>query len=117
MEVTVGTDETLEQLLREVRELRERIDAPALPAALTIARAAQELSVSVRKLREMIAEGRVLTCEIGRTRMVPRTEIERLATPQQAAPKARAARAAPRRGGAKSEAAKLREALRPPRRR
>lgn len=107
----MGTDETLEQLLREVRELRERIDAPALPAALTIARAAQELSISVRTLRRMIAEGRVLTCEIGRVRMIPRTEIERLTTPQIPVPEPRRPRPGPRRGSPKAEAAKVRAAL------
>lgn len=104
-------DEALEQLMRDVRELREMLAAPSLPSVLTMARAAQELSISPRKLRGMVSRREVLTCEIGRVRMVPRSEIERLTTPKEPVPKARAARSSPRRSGPKAEAAKLREAL------
>lgn len=109
-------DETLlEQLLREVRELRAHMnEGPSLPAVLTRKRAARELSISARKLRDMEKSGDVLTCEIGDSTMIPRSEIERLATPTRVPKKSRTPSAAPARGGAAAtrEAAALRKALR-----
>ena len=105
-------DQALGELLREFRELKERVvELNWLPSALTVTRAAAELSVSAKKLRRMIADGSIMTCEIGKTKMIPRIEIERLTTPQAPVPAPRRPRGAARRSSPKAEAAKLRQAL------
>jgi len=109
----VDREEMLAELLREVRSLLDAGVRRDLPSALTIARAAEELSVSVRKLRRMVSEGEIFACEVGRTRMIPRSEIERLTTPQEA-PRRAPRRVAARRGASspRAEAERLRAALR-----
>lgn len=105
-------EELLGELLREVRAALDGRWERDLPSALTMVRAAAELSISVRKLRRMVAEGEVFTCEVGKVKMIPRSEIERLTTPQQTPQRTRRRQTPAARGGSKSEAAKLRAALR-----
>ncbi|QQR47795.1 hypothetical protein JKA73_17830 [Myxococcus xanthus] len=105
----------LERLLLEVQALRGGMDKP-LPTVLTKKRAAEELSVSLSKLKAMIRSGEILVCEVGSTTGVPSSEIRRIAA-------ARSSVKAPRPSGARArssrratspteEAAQVRAALR-----
>lgn len=109
----MSSERLLEELLAEVRGLRERLDATALPTVLKPERAAQELSISESKLRQLIREGKLFTCLVGKAKMIPRSEIERLSAPARSAPKPRTSGGRPPqdRSSPKAEAAKLRAAL------
>jgi excisionase family DNA binding protein len=70
------------QRLMDAVERLERMHArPELPAVLTVLAAAKQLSVSERTMRSLLDSGEVESVRIGGRRMVPRTEIERLAQP------------------------------------
>lgn len=65
-----------------LRELKIAVEGSAqLPMVLTTKRAARELSVSSTTLKLMIKRQLLHTVMIGRRRMVPASEIRRLATP------------------------------------
>jgi len=49
------------------------------PRAISVTAAAAALGVSVRMLRALIARGEIRTILIGRRRLVPAAEVERLA--------------------------------------
>lgn len=66
------------RILREVQELRGVVEK-RLPTVLTKQRAAQELSISLSKLKGLIRSGELMVCEVGRTSMVPASEVQRLA--------------------------------------
>lgn len=109
-------EKLLEELRDELRQLREKVESP-LPRMLTYERAAQELSVSVTKVKQLVRAGALATCEVGKRKHVPRIEIERIersasfaATPR-SAPRPARARAERRPYNAKEEAAKARAAL------
>jgi len=72
------------QVLAEVRALRLMIEGRGLPQVLTMKRAAVELSVSLSQLGVLIRSGSLLTVTIGKRRMVPASEVRRLATPETA---------------------------------
>jgi hypothetical protein len=73
-------DELLKELRDEVRELRKKMSMP-LPRVLTQSMAAEQLSISVSKLKGMIRAGGIATCTVGDRKMIPLTEIERIARP------------------------------------
>lgn len=67
----------LKLLLEEIRaELGKRSHKPEI---LTLKMAAHEMSVGLTKLKQMIASGHVLTVDLGGRKMVPLSEIHRLA--------------------------------------
>jgi excisionase family DNA binding protein len=57
------------------------MEAP-LPAVLTIARAAQELSVSASTLYRMLRAQELTSVRIHKRAMIPASEIRRLSTPE-----------------------------------
>ena len=76
--------QSLEGKLHEaLEELRLAMGAMqrALPRVLTLSRAAAELSISKRKLQDLLAKGFIQSVVIDGRRMVPSSEIDRLATP------------------------------------
>lgn len=96
----------LDELLNEIRGLKREA---GLPTVLTKRRAAKELSIGLTKLEQLIAGGQIATCDVGDRKMVPASEIARLATPKALSPKSRPS--PPKRGpgrpkGSKSKAAK-----------
>jgi hypothetical protein len=103
---------SVEDELRELRAELARLAAKVsgLPTTLTKKRTCLELSVSPRKLSGMIAHREILTVLVGKTVMVPASEVIRLGTPVPAIePKRKASPPRPRpRVVAKSEADKIR---------
>ena len=74
--------DVVEQVLAEVRALRLAVEGQrSLPSVLTMKRAAEELSISMTQLRALVKSSVVLTVTVGVRRMVPASEIRRLATP------------------------------------
>ncbi|NTX07008.1 hypothetical protein [Myxococcus sp. CA040A] len=102
-----------ERLLSEVKALREDRERP-LPTVLSKRRAAEELSVSLSKLKGMIRQGAILVCEVGGTTGVPASEIRRIASAVLGtkAPRVRRPRRSSRTGSPKEEAALVRSVLR-----
>lgn len=78
--------DTVELVLEEIRSLRAEVAAVGLgrglPQVLTMKRAAEELSVSESTLKGMIRASEVLTVQVGKRRMVPSSEIHRIASPK-----------------------------------
>lgn len=72
----VNMETVLRDLLAEVREARTWA---ALPTVLTKRRAARELSISLSKLKALIRDGELSVCEVGRSTMVPASEVLRIA--------------------------------------
>jgi hypothetical protein len=115
-------EETIRSLMREVQLLRADLQRQAQrPVILSKKRAATELSISLSKLKTLIRTGEISVCEVGRTTMVPASEVARLAearksrtapVPSRSRP-ATARKASP--AAARSEADKIRAALRKPR--
>lgn len=66
------------QLVAEVRALRDSLGGE-LPTVLSKRRAARELDISLSKLKGLIRRGELMTCEVGRTTMVPASEVRRIA--------------------------------------
>ena len=73
----------LEAWLEDVRVRLERIEGRLAPRAalLSLEDAATALGVGATMMKRMVASGAVLTVALGRRRMVPASEVERLATP------------------------------------
>ncbi|MBN1208967.1 MAG: helix-turn-helix domain-containing protein [Myxococcaceae bacterium] len=74
--MTKSLERMLEELLAEVREVRSW---GALPTVLTKRRAARELGVSPSKLKQLIRRGELAVCQVGRSTMVPASEVQRIA--------------------------------------
>jgi excisionase family DNA binding protein len=100
----------------ELRLLREQIERQfgGAPAAYTLEAAARQLSVSTKTVRRMMASGQLLPVTLGRRKLIPRSEIERVTTP--AAPRAAAARRVAR-VDSRAERQRLKELLKAKRRR
>jgi excisionase family DNA binding protein len=102
----------LESLRKDVMELKELFGRRGdLPHVLTPKLAARELSISVWTVREMMKAGELATCKVGKHKGIPRSEIERLATPP--GPKVRPTTGRPKGQpyDAKEEAARARAAI------
>lgn len=85
--------ERIEELLREmIAEVRRENTASRLPTVLSRKAAARELSISVKTLMRRISAGTIQVCEDG----IPRSEIERLATPKTVAVRAPGAKRGPK---------------------
>jgi excisionase family DNA binding protein len=76
-----GMAGAVQRLIEAVERLERMHARPELPAVLTVLAAAEQLSVSERTMRSLLDSGEVASVRIGGRRMVPRTEIERLAQP------------------------------------
>jgi len=102
-----------ERLMGEMKALREDRER-SLPTVLSKRRAAEELSISLSKLKGMIRQGAILVCEVGGTTGIPASEIRRIASAvlDTKAPRMRRPRRALRTGSPKDEAAEVRSALR-----
>lgn len=72
--------ERIEVLLVGLQKELERRGAQPLPTLLTLQAASKELSVGMTKMRELVKSHVVMTVQLGGREMVPRSEIERLAT-------------------------------------
>lgn len=108
------TDALLAQFQRLLEEIRALRDLQGLPTILTKKRAARELGVSLSKLKALIRTGEIAICGVGRTSMVPASEVRRIAASarREAAPPARPARARKaKHAGAAEEASAVRAAL------
>jgi excisionase family DNA binding protein len=57
-----------------------RVDERELPRLLSVAEAAHLLNVSERLVWRMIPKGEIRSIRLGGRRMIPRTEVDRLAT-------------------------------------
>lgn len=81
-------DEALRLLRADVARLNSKLDVMQLPLPhlCTMKRAARELDISLRKLSALVKSGAVLAVDLGQRKMVPASEIRRVAIP---APKAR----------------------------
>lgn len=99
-------EESLERVFRRI--MAEH--AGPLPHVLTMERAAEELSIGLTKLKGLVRSGELLACTVGLRKMIPSSEVRRLATP---APVKRHQRrtAAPIAYDAKAEAEKGRALL------
>jgi len=97
--MSVGAEkslERLESLLSDIRERIERLETRLQPEPMmfTIPEAAARLGIGQTKLKEMLRKGQLRqTGTVGRVKMIPLTELQRVATPEAARPKVeRAAR-------------------------
>lgn len=54
----------------------------ARPVMLTLPEAAKQLRVSVRALRDWVAQGELLVAQPGKRLLVPQSEVDRLLTPR-----------------------------------
>lgn len=74
--------EEVSALRKEVHTLRKRLDhiqhEQGLSAALTIERAARELSIGRRTLEKLMKLGAIRWCLVGKRRMIPASEIRRI---------------------------------------
>lgn len=70
----------LADVLPRLRDQLVRLEQPTepTPAALTVAEAAHELRLSVRKVEQMIAAGEIGVVRLGRSIRIPRVELTRL---------------------------------------
>lgn len=80
-------EEKLHAISLELARISGRLATHQLPRVLTKERAAKELSISLSKLKRLLRDGVLMSVAVGRRRMVPAVEIERLATPAQATPR------------------------------
>ena len=82
--------------MEEVRGRLARIEERLQPApmCMTYPEAAKRLGIGLTLLREMVARHELRTATVGKRRMVPLSEIERVSQPK--APKARRAAVSPR---------------------
>lgn len=106
----------LSVLEKELRLLREQVERQfsGAPAAYTMEAAARQLSLSTKTVRRMVASGQLLPVTLGRRKLIPRSEIERVTTP--AAPRAAPARR-PAKVDPRAERQRLRQLLQAKRRR
>lgn len=113
--------EVVEQLLAEVRSMKGQLDKK-LPTVLSKKHAAQELDISLSKLKGLIRKGEIRVCEVGGTTGVPASEIRRIAeSATRAGQPVRRSASSRRVRGPKptdgmTEAEKIRAALRKPKR-
>lgn len=75
----VRLDRFFEELRAELAPIRAALQTP-LPTLLTLKRAAQELSMSPSTVKRLIQAGKLGTRKLGGRRMVPASEIRRLAS-------------------------------------
>lgn len=111
---TANLESKLEELFAQVKALNDRWEKP-LPSVLTKRMAAKELSISVSKLKGMIARGLIMECEVGDSMGIPSSEIRRIAeSARSSAPKPRTSGGRPKakKYNARAEAADLKEELR-----
>ncbi len=80
---------------RAVQEEMRRGGEMSPPRVLTLKEAARQLSVSLSTLKGLLRTGFVRSTTVGERRMIPRSEIERLAVPDEPVKKGRGG---PRRG-------------------
>lgn len=78
----------VEQLLAEVRRL---VAGQAEPLTVSVEEAAKRLGVSPATIRRMLVAGLIQSVRIGKRRMVPMSELRRLAEPVPAQKMERAA--------------------------
>lgn len=78
--------EIIRQIVREVMEELRNIQPfaapPPKPAILTFKMAAVEMSQSVRKIQILLEKGIMSAVVIDGRRMIPMSEVERMATPK-----------------------------------
>lgn len=74
-------DEQLALIREEIGRLHKQTGSRGIPTVLTMERAAFEISRSQTSLRQMIKRRELMTVVIGKTRMVPASEIRRISTP------------------------------------
>lgn len=112
--------ESAEQLLREVLRalgrLEERASPESLPMVLTPKRAAEELSIGLTTLQEMIARRELLTVKVRGRHMIPTREIIRISTPKETHAKTPAPKGHSKKVDVRTEAEKVLSALRKPKR-
>lgn len=84
----------LEAVLAEFRERLSRIEEKLRPQPLCYQypEAAEQLGVGLTKLKKMVRLRQIRTSTVGDMPMISRSEIERLATPDEERPKTEAAR-------------------------
>lgn len=70
-------EQSLERLFRRIMAEHEG----PLPQVLSMERAAKELSIGITKLKRLVRDGVVLTCTVGLRRMIPSSEVRKLAVP------------------------------------
>jgi excisionase family DNA binding protein len=107
-----SAEELLLRMEAAVEALVKLAARPVEPGALTLAQAAQRLSVSARTLGRMAKAGEVRTVTLGRRVLVPTSEIVRLLEPAEAPPRALASAKRREAPSGAAEAASLRAALR-----
>lgn len=104
----------LEEIRRYVAELVERVQ-PSLPLTLKRVEAAKLLSVSPSTIKSMLRTGEIIPTRVHGRLMIPSSEVVRIAgvkfSPVRAEPKAKASRKRTPGTLAKSEAEKMRSAL------
>ena len=78
-----------EALLEDIRNRIERLEErlQPRPTVMTYPAAAKLLGVSATKVKRMVRSGELRTALVGKTKMVPLSEIERLSTPTTPAPR------------------------------
>lgn len=73
--------DVLERIREELAELRRMVELQRLeagPLTLSYERASKQLGVSERTLRRMVARKELVTVTVGKTPMVPASELRRL---------------------------------------
>jgi excisionase family DNA binding protein len=111
----MNVEKVLINLLKEVRELKklQAKSSGPLPQVLTYKQAAEQLSVGMTKLKAMVKRLEIRPCDVGKRKMIPLTEVQRMSQPapvKESSPRARKRRS-PDRYDPKAEAAKIRAGL------
>lgn len=74
-------DEQLSAIRAELEKIHSRLTGQqGLPTVLAMKEAARELSISLTTLKELVRRREILTVMIGKRRMVPASEIRRMAS-------------------------------------
>jgi hypothetical protein len=102
-------EQQLRELFAEIRRLQDKVEG-ALPVMLTYAAAAKQLSISATTLKEMVRHGRIRTAIINHRRMVPASELYRVALPAED-PKPKPVARRNRKAIAMADAAELRASM------
>jgi excisionase family DNA binding protein len=74
----MSIDDLLRSMVRQI--VREELAAVRGSRAYSIAEAAERLSISRTELYKLIGRGDIRSLKVGRRRVVPESEIERLLT-------------------------------------
>lgn len=84
-----------EALLEDIRARIERLEdrLQPRPSVMSYPAAAKLLGVSPTKVKRMVRSGELRTALVGKTKMVPLSEIERLSTPTAPTPRGAVRRA------------------------